>query len=52
MGDDFAGGCVLGFLTCAVIGGFWIIGSGLMNAAQVRRRKPLAIVRDSEQDAG
>jgi hypothetical protein len=41
---------VMGFLICAVIWGFWQIGGGLLNYAQMKkRRSSLAIVRDSEQ---
>lgn len=40
---------ILGFLVCACIGGLWVIGTGLMNAAQMKRRKPaLSVVHDEQ----
>ena len=43
---------ILGFLACAVIVGFWMIGTGLIEASRSKRRAPLAVVRDSDADAG
>lgn len=49
---DRMGEFILGFLACAVIVGFWMIGTGLIEASRSKRRAPLSVVRDSDADAG